>query len=176
MRIRHVALGALAALVFSACSCSGIEQQESSYRYRLEKLKAMAAEATPELKADIEKDCAAYEKEYAALPHEANARGEGLGKLNQKMTASLDAYGKRVEADAQAARGALLALLAGDWQGPGIDLAIDKGGSVHYVAREGVSKKQLDLPIQKITSKSFEVGALGINTTFKIDVPSTATS
>jgi len=89
-----------AALLLSlaaGCFGSGAEQQESSYKYKLEKLQKLSTRADGDLKGTIDARSAAFEKEHAALPQDAKARDESCGKLNQAMTAALQEFDVQVE-------------------------------------------------------------------------------
>ena len=59
--------------------------------------------------------------------------------------------------------------LVGTWRGGGISLVIDAGGAVQDKKESGAGSKSLTAKITQIDGSSFETGALGITTTFKID-------
>ena len=59
-------------------------------------------------------------------------------------------------------------LFNGTWKGEGVTLAIDENGQVHYEKKTGASSKSIDLPIKSFEKHEFEVGFLGMNTTFSI--------
>jgi len=187
-----------AALLLSlaaGCFGSGAEQQESSYKYKLEKLQKLSTRADGDLKGTIDARSAAFEKEHAALPQDAKARDESCGKLNQAMTAALQEFDVQVEerekraGEATTAAGAKaaaeakqaddasrlqrIAVIAGTWQREGILLEIAKDGTVHYRAVKGGATKEFTAPIKSIDAKSFVVGAFGLSTTFQFDAPHT---
>ena len=171
-------------LLAAGCFGSGAEQQESSYKYRLEKLQKLSARADGELKSSIDARGAAFEKDHAALPQDAKARDESFGRLNQAMTAAIKEVDAKIEerektAEAQAKAGAdasrleRIAAIAGTWQREGILLEVGRDGSVHYRKSTGGSTKELNAPITRIDAKSLVVGAFGLTTTFQIDAPRT---
>jgi hypothetical protein len=59
----------------------------------------------------------------------------------------------------------------GKWEGPGVTLVLTADGGVHYVNVGGVGKKEINAPLQSFSADGFEVGAMGITTTFRVDKP-----
>lgn len=55
--------------------------------------------------------------------------------------------------------------------GSPIELTITPDGSVDYKRLEGGIKRSVTAPIRAFRRDGFEVGALGLNTTFRIDRP-----
>ena len=169
--LRNVILGAV--LIGTVACGSAIEQQESSYKDRVTKLEALSAKADAPTKAEIETKKADIQKRYAALPADKSARSEPLGKLCQELKADIDLYEPKVEAASKSAEGADLAKgiaeLAGHWTGGGIDLTIGADGSLKYEKKSANSSKSFSGKIKSVRANEFEAGALGINTTFKID-------
>ncbi|AFD08206.1 hypothetical protein [Solitalea canadensis] len=59
----------------------------------------------------------------------------------------------------------------GRWKSLSMELVITKDGSVQYERIEGGTSKSVSGPLQKFIGNDFEVGALGITTTFKVTNP-----
>ena len=57
---------------------------------------------------------------------------------------------------------------AGEWSSHTVNLRIGTDGMVNYVHQEGGTKTTINAYIQKFDGNNFEVGALGINTTFVV--------
>jgi len=57
---------------------------------------------------------------------------------------------------------------AGEWRSTTVYLYIGSDGSVNYVHQDAGVKTTINAPIQKFDGDNFEVGALGINTTFVV--------
>lgn len=171
--MRRILTALFAALTFTACCKTGIEGQESSYEYRKGELAELENEATGGTKDDIRKRREDIEKRYASLPTDEAGRGEGLGKLNKELSAANSEFEKRVEAERDAkenaSRAAMIKELEGTWTGGGVTLSIDGGGSVSYEKKSGNSSKSFNGSISKADESSFEAGALGMTTKFKID-------
>lgn len=104
---------------------------------------------------------------------EKTARSGELGKLCQELKGALDTYESKVEAEAKNAGTADMAKgiaeLAGKWKGEGMDMTVGKDGSFAYEKKSANSSKSFTGKIAKMGPSSFEAGALGFNTTFKID-------
>ena len=160
----------LLALLF-ALACGGIEQQEASYRSRIHDLKELSKKSPQARSAEIDAAREGFEKEYTALPADVEKRSQDIGKLHKRMRDSVDAFEKQFEADAAAGKQNLIAMYAGTWMGDSVNLTIRKDGSVSYLSTKGGVKKTINASVQEITEKNFKVGALGITTTFVIDVP-----
>jgi hypothetical protein len=163
-----------ALLMLTAVACgSPIEQQESSYSDRQNKLDALVAKADGPTKIELTTKKADIAKRYAALPADKSARSEGLGKLNQELRAALDTYEPKVEAESKNASSAAftkgLAELAGTWKGVGMEMTIAHDGGFNYEKKSGGTSKSLTGKVTKVSGDSFEAGALGLSTTFKID-------
>ncbi len=160
----------LLALLF-AMACGGIEQQEASYRSRIHDLKELSKKSPLARAAEIDAAREGFEKEYTALPADVEKRSQEIGKLHKRMRDSVDAFEKQFEADAAAGKRNLIAMYAGTWMGDSVNLTIRKDGSVSYLSTKGGVKKTINASVQEFTEKNFKVGALGITTTFVIDVP-----
>jgi hypothetical protein len=50
-----------------------------------------------------------------------------------------------------------------------MDLTIDNHGQVAYTRTKGAGSKSVNAPVTSFKGSKMEVGALGFNTTFKID-------
>lgn len=153
-----------------ALACGGLEQQEASYKARIQELKELSKKA-PARAAEFDAAREGFEKEYAALPPEAAKRSEEIGKLHKRMRDAVEAFEKQAETEAAAGKQALINRYAGTWMGDSVNLTIRKDGSCSYLSTKGGVKKTINAPVQEFTEGSFVVGALGITTTFKIDVP-----
>ena len=168
------------AVLLGACLGSGLQQQESSYRSRLEELDKLAQRGDAELKAAITVRKQGLVETYQGLPADKNQRGDGLGRLNQQLHAAIAELTRQVEAQeaarkasaagaATAERQRLLDQLAGSWKGGGMDLSIDPGGKASYHRTSGGSEKSAEAPIKEIDPKGFTIGAFGLSTRFRID-------
>ena len=170
--LRGLVATAVISTAVVACG-NAIEQQESSYTDRVGKLDALANKANDATKAEIRAKKDDIAKRYAALPADKNARGDGLGKLNQELRAALETYEPKIEAEAKNADSASftkgLAELKGHWTGDGVDMTISPDGGFAYEKKSGGSSKSFTGKVKKIEASSFEAGALGLGTTFKID-------
>lgn len=155
-----------------ACG-SPLEQQERSYSSRQSELETLAGKADAPTKAEISAKKDDIAKRYAALPTEKNARSEGLGKLCQELKAAIETYQPKVEAASKGAESAELtkgiAELAGKWKGDGVELTIGSDGSLAYSKKSANTSKSFTGKVTKMSATSFEAGALGFSTTFKID-------
>jgi hypothetical protein len=167
------------ALMLSAC-CFGSEltQKEDSYRWKMEDFDELIARADGDLGTEMQAAKAEIEARYAKLPDSEEKRPLALGELNQEFSEIFDRYEKAVEDQEAAAEKEMAAEIEeykkdfyGTWKGDGITLSIDPGGAVHYEKKTGATSKTLDLPLKRFTRKEFEIGAFGINSTFKIDEP-----
>ena len=58
---------------------------------------------------------------------------------------------------------------AGTWVSNNVMLEITKEGKVNYKKEEGGTKTSINAPIQQFVGNNFEVGILGINTTFVVN-------
>jgi hypothetical protein len=161
---------ALVGLLLALACGSASEQMEASYQDRVEQLDA-AATSNPGRSAEIHALRDGFAARYAALPSEPAAREAALGTLNQEMRAAIDAEAAAAKAAGAAAGEALRPALVGSWAGSGVTLVIEPGGMVHYAKHAGGVDTSVDAPIQGVTATSFEVGFLGITTTFAVDTP-----
>lgn len=151
-------------------ACGGLEQQEASYRSRIYDLKELSKNH-PASAAEIDAAREAFEKEYAALPAEKEKRSDEIGKLHKRMRDAVDSYTKKFEEADAAGKQELIRKYSGTWMGDSVNLTIRRDGSVSYISTKGGVKKTINAPVQEFTESQFKVGALGITTTFKIDVP-----
>jgi len=161
----------VAAVVLAVGCTSAVEQQERSYQSKRARLALLAGQAEPEVKKAIEAAQAQSEKDHAGLATDPKVREEGLGKLNQQLTASLEEFEKQVEAGSVKVTARRLAALVGTWKGEGVVLAIDRTGHLRYESSQGGASKKLDVPIASIGETSFQAGVFGLNTTFQLDGP-----
>ena len=60
---------------------------------------------------------------------------------------------------------------AGGWQGEGMLLSIDIGGTVDYQRQEGNSTRSINAPIKSFQGDNFVVGVLFMETTFFVSQP-----
>lgn len=161
------------ALLLAVAACSPIEQQEGSYAHRLSRVQDLAGSAEGRSKDELLARKADIERRYASLPSDKKARSEALGKLNQELNATIDTFGPRIESESkskgQSQQAERLKSLTGTWRGGGVSLEIDAGGGIRYTKQSGAGSKSLTAKITKIDGSSFEAGALGVTTTFKVD-------
>lgn len=150
-------------------ACSGLEVEESAHRYKSGELKKLEATAQGQTKADLLAKEADFDKVYAALPADKSSREKALSQLNTDMQKSIDDLTARASRDAKGVNDAAIAAIAGHWKGNGLDITIGKDGAVDYTRVQGGTTKSFGGKIQKIDDSSFTAGALGIETTFKVD-------
>jgi hypothetical protein len=182
MKMKHMVLPALILALAGIIGC-GIEAQESSYKYRLKTLDALAQKVDGDLKLAIAAEKQRIETAYAALPAEEEKRGEELGKINSSSYRFIGDMEKKIEAlektkkaagdaAAKAAFDAKLALMAGKWSGLGMQLLITNDGTVQYERLKNGGKTSITGgKVVKISNDSFEVKVLVASTTFRLDVP-----
>ncbi|MSP54403.1 MAG: hypothetical protein EXR69_02170 [Myxococcales bacterium] len=152
-----------------ACG-SAIEQMESTYLDRVQRIEAAAAvDASRSAAILAERD--AFAARYAALPTDPVAREAPLGVLNQDMRAAIYADEAAAVAAAEVAGAAMRPNLQGSWSGPGVQLVIDPGGQVHSETHANGMNTNLDAPLQTVTGTGFDVGVFGITTHFVVTVP-----
>ena len=60
---------------------------------------------------------------------------------------------------------------AGGWQGEGVTLNIDVGGTVDYQRKQGNSSRSINAPIKSFQGDNFVVGVLFMETTFVVSQP-----
>lgn len=173
-------LGFIMPIFVAGC---GIESQEATFTGWLKEMDAMAARAPKDIAATIVAEKARFEERYKKLPAEEGSRSEGLGKLNQDSRAFIEATAKQLDdliaakntaqkALDKAAADAMLAKLAGNWQGLGMKLTITGDGTVQYERlAQGVTKSISGGQIVKITPDHFDVKVLLATTTFKLNSP-----
>ena len=163
--------------LLGGCLCSGLKQQEMTYKSRIEELDKLELRADGDLKREIADRKAAFEAEYARLPLD-ESRGDGLGRVCQESRAYIEEATKKVEAQEKAKADAEAARIAeyrkdfiGEWKGVGMDLTITSDGSVAYKRVKGGGTSAVNGPIKEFTKMEFKVSVLGIGSTFKIDKP-----
>lgn len=171
--LRAVDLACFLAVV-AACP-SGLEQMESGYGAHLQELDGLAGQSDPARRAGIVQAKAAFQAEYARLSPEQTAREAGLGPINQRMRAYVEqtrAVVGQQAAQMQAAQASQLrALLVGIWASPGMLLSVSPQGMVEYRRSTGGTTRSVSAPIASVGPASFDVGVMGVNTTFQIQVP-----
>jgi hypothetical protein len=168
-------------LLFSL-ACGGLlgsplEQSERSYRWRIEDYTELQQRSAnePALNKEINQSLRRFEKKYDALPVDSPAREEALGAIHSDMRDAiwdfeekLDVIEKEGLAVAMAEAQAVRANFNGTWVGDRMTMTIEPGGQVHYESTRSGMNKSIDAPLQNFTKQSFDVGILGITTTFKI--------
>jgi hypothetical protein len=171
--IINLAVVSTVAVLLSGCCCpTGAEQQEFSYENRLDEIDKLIAEDLEGKDAKaLKKQRKAFVARYADLPEPGPARGEKLGDLHREMSTAVEKYSAVAEELRQTRTAVLVEKYKGVWRGGGVTLQIGPGAQVQYSKMKGGSSKSVNAPIARFTEKSFEVGALGITTTFRIDKP-----
>jgi hypothetical protein len=157
------------AMALVLVACSGLEVEESAHRYKAGELKKLEPSAQGQTKVELLSKEAEFDKLYGSLPAEKSPREKALSALNNDMQKSIDDLGARIERDQKTGRDAAIAAIAGHWKGNGMDITVGRDGAVEYKREKDGTTKSFGGKIQKIDDGSFNVGALGIETTFKID-------
>lgn len=163
-------------------ACGGIDQMESSYQGRHQELIGLVGRVDPTKRGEIEATRARFATEYAALPADPAAREPGLGSINQRMRQYIEqteAYANQQASQAAAQQQAAAASqaatlrqqLVGVWQSPIMSLTVAPTGMVEYRRSNGATNTSVNAPITDVGPGYFKVGVLGIDTTFRIDVP-----
>ena len=150
-------------------ACSGLEVEESAHRYKAGELKKLEPSAQGQTKTDLLAKEAEFDRVYGALPASGSPREKALSTLNTDMQKAIDDLTTKVEADKKSQSNAAISAIAGHWKGSGMDITISPDGSVDYTRVKDGTTKTFGGKIQKIDEASFTAGALGIDTTFKID-------
>lgn len=170
--MRWFSVGIAGVTLALALACGSTEE---GYKMRVEDLTTLQKALGPEDQAALATQMTAFQERYAALPAEATARDEALGKLNQDMRAVQYEFQAKVDqaqaanAGAAAAEGeALKKEIVGSWRGGDVSIVISADGGVHY-ERKGATSSEITAPIQAATANTFDVGLFGIVTTFHVD-------
>ncbi|MBI5160236.1 MAG: hypothetical protein HY996_02280 [Micrococcales bacterium] len=174
--MRHLRVVGLACCLVALGACpSGLEQMESGYRERLQELDGLAVQSDPAKRVEIVQAKAAFQAEYARLSPEQAAREAGLGPINQRMRAYAEqarAYVGQQAAQMQTAQAAQLrAQLVGIWASPEMLLSVSPQGMVEYRRSTGGTNRSVTAPIASVGPAAFDVGVMGMTTTFQVQVP-----
>ena len=173
------------ASVVMLLACGGLlgtplEQVERGYTSRIADLTEIENSTTnPELKKRATEARVKHEAAYAAVPSEEDARADAIGLINIASRDDIRALEAELEVEQDHAASAaaaqatvekvkLLENWKGRWRSDQHILNIAENGGVHYENNSGSMKKTLDVNLVELTEDTLVIGALGMNSTFKI--------
>ena len=166
--MRHIAI-AITLVVAGCCFGGELGMNEASFSANQTELEKLAGKAEGDLKDEIEAEKKRFDEAYEKLPADEKKRAAALDELWYEQEDVIEKFEKDLEKAAEELKWEGIEKIKGVWQGPGMDLTIDNHGQVAYKRTKGSGSKSINAPVTEFNGDSFEVGALGITTTFKID-------
>jgi hypothetical protein len=154
-----------------------LEGEERFYLERLDTLERMQL-LDPAKQAELDAEIASFKTTYANAPSDPELRRQALSELSTPMRAATWEWDDLAAEGAAAQAKVLEAKVEtykqdfyGTWIGGDWTLIISPNGNVDWKQEGSGTSKSINAPITRFGQHEFEVGMLGITSTFHIDTP-----